>query len=259
MADNFLQQDNVSSTEKLWYKTVGGVVFAIIIGLIVLGAIVFIVLFSYYAWQIKYGGAEAGQKISEQFEQNFSVDENLASSVQNQPVVGNYNDYVREANPKFGNAEAQVKIISFVDFSCPYCQAGFVDFKIMMEKYEPAVQIIFKNLPLVDLYPDAMEPALASLCAHEQNQFWAYHDLLFTKKNFIEESLVGMATDLNFDIAGFSSCLAGQKYGGQILQDASDAIELGLRGTPTYFVNGYKVEGSLTLKQWDSIILEFLK
>lgn len=259
MADNFLQQDNVSSTGKPWYKTVSGVVFAIVIGLIVLGAVVFIVLFSFYAWQIKYGGAEVGQKLTEQFEQNFSVDSSLAGSVQNQSVVENYKKYIRDNNPQFGGVAAKVEIITFEDFTCPYCQAGFGDFKKMMEKYESVVKVVFKSLPLVELHPNAMDPALASLCANDQDKFWQYHGLLFTEKNFDEQSLLGLATDLNLDIASFSSCLAGQKYGGQILQDASDAVELGLRGTPTYFINGYKIEGSLTLKQWDGIILEFLK
>ena len=147
--------------------------------------------------------------------------------------------------------------MAFVDFECPFCRDDYFVFKDMMEKYEPIVQIVFKNLPLESIHPNAMLAAQAGLCANEQGKFWQYHDNLFLNNNLSKQTIISYSDKLGLNDNNFIKCLESKKYNNQIVQDISDAVDLGLLGTPTYFVNGVKIEGSVSEDDWDKIILQF--
>lgn len=244
--------------KKVWYKTAGGVIFLIIISLFILGVISFMALFGYYAWQVKYGGLEDKTRLAGTFENNFTLDNSLVGIEETKQVVEDYQNYIRDYNPIFGGQVAPITIIAFVDFECLYCQATYQDFKYMMEKYEPVVRIVFKNLPLASLHLNALPSAQASMCAHDQNQFWSYHNILFEKKALDDDSLIEYGKILGLNEAEFSDCLSNQKFINQIMADVDDAVSLGLRGTPTYLVNGLKIEGGISASDWDKIILSLL-
>ena len=172
--------------------------------------------------------------------------------------IKDINDFIRPNNPVFGKKDAPITILAFIDFECPYSSEAYADFKKIMSKYEPVIRVIFKNLPLINLHPDAMVAAEAGMCANEQNKFWPYYDLLFTKKDLENNPFVAYAEELGLNQDKFSICLGEEKYLPQITQDVSDAVSLGLRGTPTYFVNGAIIEGNITEADWDKVILQFL-
>ncbi|MFZ2189402.1 MAG: thioredoxin domain-containing protein [Candidatus Magasanikiibacteriota bacterium] len=244
--------------KKPWYKTVGGIFFLVIIGLIVVGVVGFMALFSYYSVQIKYGGLETKDKLDKQFGYNFTVDTSRANGAQGKNIVTDYAKYTREHDPVFGSNEAKVTVLAFIDFECQYSRQAYFDFKKMMNKYEPVIKVIHKDFPLITLNPNALLAAEAGRCAHGQGVFWPYHDLVFQSTELNKNVFLSLAKNLQLDESIFSTCLDSGKYIINIDEDISDATILGVRGTPTYFVNGVRFEGVLSLEDWDKIILSFL-
>lgn len=262
MPNNLLENSPaVDFTGKSWYKKGWGVVLIVVLSLFALGALVFMALFGYYAWQIKYGSKENTTKIAEGFTPQFTTSKLLAGGALNNQnnKIDNFTEYIRTGNPIFGNKQAKIVIMSFIDFECPYSQSAHAYFKKVMEKYEPVVKFVFKNTPLVDIHTEAMPAAMAGTCAGAQNKFWQYHDYLFATKLFDDQSLLNAALATGLDHNKFSICLENKQYQKIIDQDLRDALIMGVNGTPTYFINGQKIEGVLTVEEWDQIILKFLK
>ncbi len=251
-------ENNAWRSSKPWSKKFRGVILLIILGLIVITILLFGGFFVYYTWQMKYGDSN---QLDKQFTNDKSTwDSELADSVNKAKVIeADWKKYIRSANPVWGEPGAPVAILAFIDFACPYSQEAYAGFKLIEEKYEPVIRVVFKFMPLQSLHPQTMLAANAAKCAQEQGKFWSYHNLLFDKQILDNDSLLSYADELNLLLTSFSTCLAEYKYQADIDQDLSDAIELGVRGTPTYFVNGLKVEGAISLADWDKIILELLK
>jgi protein-disulfide isomerase len=81
--------------------------------------------------------------------------------------------------PVRGNNNAKVTIIEYSDFQCPFCERAFITMNQILSNYKNQVKLIYKQLPLTSLHPNAKIAAQASMCANEQSKFWQYHDLLF--------------------------------------------------------------------------------
>ncbi len=244
--------------EKPWYKRFWGVVLLVFLSLLALFVLVFAGFFGYYAWQIKFGDAE---KVAKQFvEERFSTDQSLlGSGKESGAFVANFEQYIRGNNPSRGSKDAPVTIISFIDFECPFCHQAHTDFESMVRKYDSVVRVVFKHLPLRSIHPDSNMAANASVCAFEQGKFWEYYNELFLTKDLSSVGLLSSAKNVGVGTEMFSLCLATEKYQKDIQQDIVDAIDLGLKGTPTHIVNGYKVEGATTLEVWDKILVQLLQ
>jgi len=81
--------------------------------------------------------------------------------------------------PSAGPANAKVTIVEYSDFECPFCARAFSTVKKIQETYPNDVRLVYKQLPLTQLHPDAQRAAEASLCAKDQGKFWELHDKMF--------------------------------------------------------------------------------
>lgn len=222
------------------------------------GLLVFSSLFIYYAWQFKYGDADSIERISKEIQtQKFTVAD--GSKTQQTSTKKNISQFVRSYNPQTGNTSSKVTILAFIDFECPFCQAGYPVFKQIRQTYGPAARIVFKHMPLSSIHPRAMAAAHASQCAEEQGKFWSYYDILFTKKDLSDEGLLKAAEAVGLNTSLFTQCTASEKYTRQIQDDVVDGLDLGVRGTPTYFINQQILEGVADKSTWDTLILNELK
>ena len=249
-------ENNVLQPKNPWYRTYWGIILLIILGLVIIVVLIFGGFFIYYSLQVKYGDIS---KVNQEFVKQDNGEKTLDNFLSSSKKINNINQYVRNYNPTFGNQSAPITILAFVDFACPFCQQTYPEFKTVMTKYEPVIRVVFKYLPSESVHPQANIAAESSACAQEQNKFWSYHNQLFIKKDFKHASLLTYAKDLNLYLNNFTACLDTNKYQGQISQDLSDAADLDVQGTPTYFVNGVKIDGTVDAKTWDKIILYFLK
>jgi protein-disulfide isomerase len=236
-------------TRTPWYKTVPGVIFLTVFTVIAVGLTILGSMVVYYAWQTKYGDAK---KLQDNFKEKFTLSSSTATGGQK---IDHPEIYVRSDNATLGKDNAPITIIEFADFECPYSRESYPVIKQMAEKYAPVVKIVFKHLPAESIHPNAAPASLAAYCAGEENKFWDYHDLLFSEQKLDSTSLNNYATKLGLNQNRFSTCLNSSETITSIEQDLSDAVSIGVRGTPTFIVNGEKIEGAQTLEEWDKIIL----
>ncbi len=165
-------------------------------------------------------------------------------------------------DPKLGNADAKVSIIEFSDFECPSC-GSFVreTFDDLKREYIDTgkVSFVFKNFPITNTHKNAMMAALASECADEQGKFWEYHDMLFrSQKSLEKKDLKEYAADLDLDTDMFNTCLDSEKYKDEVSNDMEEGTGLGVRGTPTFFINGRALSGALPIEEFENVINEEL-
>ena len=150
----------------------------------------------------------------------------------------------------FGASKPTITIVEFGDFACSLCKSSFSTIRSIGLEYPRDVKIIFRDYPQ---FEGSVELALAARCAGAQGLFWPMHDKLFQNQGEIE-NLVSLAAQIGADTDEFSSCMENETYLPQISEDYVDGQSLEISGTPTFFVNGYKVSGDAPLETWEEII-----
>lgn len=155
-----------------------------------------------------------------------------------------------------GPKNAKVTVVEFLDFQCPFCRAVHPTFmKIMQDYADQPVRFMFRHFPLISIHPLALPASNASLCAHEQDKFLPYYNLLYTRQDEISlAGLVSFAQGLGLNLKQFNTCLAEKRYESLIRQDVSDALSLHIEGTPTWFVNDTRLVGALPYETFKAAI-----
>ncbi len=181
-----------------------------------------------------------------------------ASIAVRQPVVGV--DITPEGFPLKGSLNAPVTMVEFSDFQCPYCrQFATQTLPLIEQKYirTGLVRLIYRDFAVQG--PESQWAAEAAYCAQEQGAFWPYHDLLFARQQghnqgiFTKENLKLFAAELGLEPRLFAQCLDSGRYAAMVQAATQEGRSLGLRGTPTFFINGRKVEGALPFERWDEL------
>lgn len=145
-----------------------------------------------------------------------------------------------------GPANAKITLVEFLDYGCPFCHETFGPFRSVMGRYDDRVRFVVRDFPLDDLHPNASKAAVAARCAAIQGKGWAYHDKLFLDQEHHEPSdLLRFAQEVGAEQAAFQTCLSKPDILQAVEGDLRLGIEAGVRGTPTFFLNGIRIEGSL--------------
>jgi protein-disulfide isomerase len=149
-------------------------------------------------------------------------------------------------DPSLGPVSAAVTIVEYADFECPACRESVAVLKQLRNLYPDQVRLVHRDFPLPG-HPGAHPAAAAARCAYEQGEFWAYHDALFLHAPMPIEYLQ-LANDLRLDTEAFRSCLSSGRPQAAVSKDTQEARQLGISGTPTFFVNGRYLSGFQTLE-----------
>lgn len=161
--------------------------------------------------------------------------------------------------PFKGPSGAPVSIVKFEDFECPFCKTVQPTLAAVLKKYDGKVRVVHKDLPLEQIHPQAQLAAEAARCAGEQGRFWEYHDALYgNAPKFGAQELKTYAKNIGLNAAPFDQCLASGKYKAAVQKDLSEGAQLGLTGTPTFFINGREISGALPVESFSAIIDEEL-
>ncbi len=157
-----------------------------------------------------------------------------------EPLEAKVNAFKLDGSPTKGKKDAQIQIVEFSDFQCPFCSRVSAPLKDLEAKYGDKMSVTFKHFPL-SFHKEAMPAAMASMCANEQGKFWEYHDQLFAnQKALMPDNLKTYATTVGLDMAKYDACMTSNKYQAQIDADMAEARDAEVRGTPTLFINGRK-------------------
>lgn len=170
-----------------------------------------------------------------------------------------YRVAVAATGPAKGHVDAPVTIVEFADFQCPYCRNVEASVRSIVASHSDTVRLVFRNLPLPSLHPDAMTAALAGVCADRQGKFWPMHDAMFDDQTALGAAgLKTTALRLGLDLDGFSACLGDPNSRAAVERDTRAAGELNLNGTPYFFINGRPLFGDLPADQIEAVVVEEL-
>ncbi len=163
-------------------------------------------------------------------------------------------------SPVLGPDNAQVTVVVFSDFQCPFCARAAQKIGRIVKRYPANVRLVFKHFPLADIHPDAMLGARAAYAAQQQGKFWEFHDTLFSRgrAGYDPDKLRVMAMGLGLDVEKFEEDLVSEAAGSAIDADLAMGRKLGVDGTPKLFVNGRVLEGGPDTLE-DRIKEEFLR
>lgn len=163
-------------------------------------------------------------------------------------------------DPAIGAANPAITIVEFSDFQCPFCQKAFPVIRSLTAKYRENVRLIYRDFPLVDDHPLAELAARAGYCSHEQGLFWAFHDKVFQNQaNLSEASLINLAAQAGVQKEKFLVCLNSQTASEEVKEDIRAGKAAGVSGTPTWFINGYRVAGVIPQEVLEKVIQEIIK
>ena len=195
-------------------------------------------------------GAERKQALNDEL-----MKKNKVTFALEQPRV----EVAKGDRPAKAGDKGKVTIIEFSDFQCPFCKKGATTMESVVKKYGSKVNYYFRDFPL-PFHDRAKFAANAARCAGDQGKFWEYHDKLFTdqSKN-TDDDFVAYAKELKLDISKFEPCVKGMKMAPQIDKDAQDGENVGVSGTPAYFINGIFLSGALPEQKFAEVIDQELK
>lgn len=194
------------------------------------------------------------------------INDYLAKLTKNNPVLVYFAKPKMEVKvdpgqaPWFGKQDAPVTIIEFSDFQCPFCSRAAETVDQLRKKYGNKIKLAFKQFPL-PMHQDARPAAEASMCVNEQGteKFWKFHDLAFKNQDKLDKAnLEKLAKDSGADPKKFTECVDQKKYANYVQQDMEYGEKVGVRSTPTFFINGQLVSGAVPIEQFSEIIEEEL-
>jgi len=144
-----------------------------------------------------------------------------------------------------GGKSAAVTLLMYGAYECPFCVEGNKIVKRIREHFGERLRFVFRHFPRTSVHPHAEAAAEVAEAAGEQGRFWEMHDTLFENYNRLDgEHLFTYARNLNLDMERFDRAMTGRVFAERVRTDLISGIESGVKGTPTYFINGGKHSGS---------------
>ncbi|MBT9312568.1 DsbA family protein [Leptothoe kymatousa] len=143
------------------------------------------------------------------------------------------------SSPTKGNATADVVLVKFSDFECPFCAVAAGHMKAFVEERGDEVLYVYKHLPLNSIHPEATPAAKASWAAAQQDQFWIYHNGLFANQERLGDALYQeLAEQIGLDMEQFERDRTSEAAQTAVDADLALAEQLQLRGTPSFLMGG---------------------
>lgn len=173
---------------------------------------------------------------------------------------------VQKGGHSQGSPDAPVVIVEYADFQCPYCERHFKEVESQLKDTyvkNGQVRLVYKHYAF--LGQESVWAALAAECAGEQNKFWEFHDLLFSRQKgenqgaFNQDTLKSWAAELKLDTKAFNQCFDSGKDVDIVKANTEEGQQLGIRGTPGFFVNDVPIGGAESLEVFKKVIDEKLK
>ena len=150
---------------------------------------------------------------------------------------------IEEGEHLRGSPDADIVIVEYGDFQCPYCARAYPTLVELQQRYGERIALVYRHLPL-EMHPYALAAAEAAEAAAAQDKFWPMHDALFQHQaQMAPGQLPLLAREAGLDAARFEEDLASGRHRERIRQQAAEGKSLGASGTPSFFINGERYHG----------------
>ena len=155
-----------------------------------------------------------------------------------------------------GPRDATVELVEYGDYECPHCKAAYPVVRLLQAEFDTSLRFAYRHFPLIEIHPLAEPAAEAAEAAGAQGKFWQMHDLLFQYSPELDVAdLLAMAAEIDVDIQRFADDLATRRHLPRVREDIESGTTSGVRGTPTFFVNGIRHEGGYDLENLREALL----
>lgn len=203
---------------------------------------------------------------------SLSADQNPGTTPEIGPSENERVDVSEDDDAVIGRDDAPITIVEFSDYQCPFCRKFWTETYSQIKKDyidTGKVRLVFRDFPL-SFHPMAIPAAIAAECVREKGKdsgYFRYHDKLFEEQNkidggssqgpvtktveFTNDDLKKWAKELGYNI---DSCLDSEKYKDEVQADFEYGGNVGIQGTPGFFINGVKIDGALPYAQFKSVI-----
>ncbi|MDB5215339.1 MAG: Na+/H+ antiporter NhaA [Myxococcaceae bacterium] len=146
---------------------------------------------------------------------------------------------------------ARVTIVEYLDYECPFCARAHVVVSEVLERVGDEARYAPRHFPLTQIHPHALMAAQAAEAAGAQGYFWAMHATLFENQHALDpESLITYADVLGLDVPRFTRELQSGEHLPKIQRDFKSGVRSGVNGTPTFFIDGERLD-----RGWDAFTL----
>jgi protein-disulfide isomerase len=239
-----------------WYKTGWGIAVLGLMGLLLVGAVTFSVITIKFWWQIKQGN---GNLLQQQVYSGFDRQKQSTVSEKVDRTILENGDF-----PFLGNPNAPITIVLFGDFRCPNTKNAWPILQRLLGKYSYKVKLIYRHFPGESIHPGANKLSQIGVCAYKQGQdkYWGVHNYLFSNQNSLPtylgpQDLSTLASETGLDMNKLNECLGSSEALIKINRDYADGVRFGVGGTPTFFINGQKIEGVIPWEAWEGFVKQF--
>ncbi len=148
-----------------------------------------------------------------------------------------------------GPADAPLTLVEYGDYQCPYCGQADTIVKQLQQEMGDQLRFVFREFPLAQIHPHAEHAAEAAEAAGAQGKYWEMHDVLYERQRALDDAhLEQYAGSVGLDVGRFDREMRGQTYLERVREDFTGGVESGVEGTPTFFINGRRHDGSFDLQ-----------
>ena len=154
-----------------------------------------------------------------------------------------------------GSMHASLLLLEYGDYECPSCVEAEPAVRHLVEVFGKRMAFVFRHYPLVDVHPHAELAAEAAEAAAAQGKFWPMHHLLFTHSQHLKlEALTDYAQIAGLDMRRFKGEMADRIYTQRVQEHRRSGDEIGLHGSPAFFLNGEVVDVSFGLDHLEEVV-----
>jgi protein-disulfide isomerase len=144
-----------------------------------------------------------------------------------------------------GPADAVAELVEYGDYECPFCGAAYPIVESLLADAGDSIRFAYRHFPLTTVHPHAERAAEAAEAAGAQGKFWPMHGLLFTNQHRLRDrDLLGYAQSLDLDVDRFAREMETRVHLDRVREDLMSGVRSGVNGTPTFFTNGIRHDGS---------------
>jgi protein-disulfide isomerase len=162
-----------------------------------------------------------------------------------------------------GSPNAPITVLEIADFQCPACRVFWEEtMPLLQREYVDAgkIRVLFVNLPLVSIHPNAAAAHEFAMCAAAQGRFWPVHDMLFDQQSVWAQLVdpspyfysVAAATGVTAD--SLDACVGAGRMRDLIMREAESVVRAGVQSTPSFVVEGGLMAGAVPIEGWRPIL-----
>lgn len=174
-------------------------------------------------------------------------------------------DDVGEFEQVKGNTEAEIVLIEYSDFECPACASQYPMVEQLLEEFEEDILFVYRHFPLRQIHQNAEPAAVAAEAAGRQEKFWEMHDMLFERQQEwagqrnVEDMFISYAEDIGLNAEQFEEDMSDRDLLQKVRQDQASGSRASISGTPTFFLNGQRIQNPRNYEEFRELITQALQ